>query len=282
MNALLPDRAISGNDRPRVELAPPTQRETAPLVLSEPDRLGDDEFLHPTGWSDASMNRSQQVETPDVSVSLAIVIVESRSLLREALAKTLQSACLRNVVAYAHVAEALRDKDHFLPSVVLLSVAEQSEEAVAHEVALVTAKMPQTPIIVIGRRDDLEAALRTLSAGAKGYLTTNMSLQIVLEAMKFVIAGGTYLPAEWILAARRPVSHETSGGLSSRDRAVLQGIRLGKPNKVIAYELNMCESTVKVHVRQIMKKLRVKNRTEAAIKAAAIFADSGEEPADEE
>jgi DNA-binding NarL/FixJ family response regulator len=274
MNTLLPSRAISGNDRPAVELAPPTQPETAPLVLGELDRLGYDEFLHPRRQSDAGINCGQPAR--------AIAIVESRSLLREALAETLQSACLSNVVAYAHVAEALREKDRFLASVVLLSVAEQSEEAVAHEVALITAKMPQTPIIVIGQRDDLEAALRTLSAGAKGYLTTNMSLQMVLEAMKFVIAGGTYLPAEWVLAAKRPVPHEMSGGLSSRDRAVLQGIRLGKPNKVIAYELNMCESTVKVHVRQIMKKLRVKNRTEAAIKAAAIFADSGEEPADED
>jgi DNA-binding NarL/FixJ family response regulator len=51
-----------------------------------------------------------------------------------------------------------------------------------------------------------------------------------------------------------------------RERKVIQAIRQGKPNKVIAYELNMCESTVKVHVRNIMKKLNARNRTDIAIK----------------
>jgi hypothetical protein len=45
---------------------------------------------------------------------------------------------------------------------------------------------------------------------------------------------------------------------------VVESLRQGKPNKIIAYELNLCESTVKVHVRNIMKKLRAKNRTEVA------------------
>ena len=45
---------------------------------------------------------------------------------------------------------------------------------------------------------------------------------------------------------------------------MVEAIRQGKPNKIIAYELNMCESTVKVHVRAIMKKLKARNRTEVA------------------
>jgi len=53
-------------------------------------------------------------------------------------------------------------------------------------------------------------------------------------------------------------------GLTTRQLAVLEAVRRGKANKIIAYELNMCESTVKVHLRNIMKKLRARNRTEAA------------------
>jgi DNA-binding NarL/FixJ family response regulator len=72
------------------------------------------------------------------------------------------------------------------------------------------------------------------------------------------------------MAANRP--QEVKGaaancglsGLTSRQLAVLESVRRGKANKVIAYELNMCESTVKVHLRNIMKKLRARNRTEAA------------------
>jgi DNA-binding NarL/FixJ family response regulator len=57
---------------------------------------------------------------------------------------------------------------------------------------------------------------------------------------------------------------EGQGFLTCRQLQVVEAIRQGKPNKTIAYELNMCESTVKVHVRAIMKKLKARNRTEVA------------------
>ena len=55
-----------------------------------------------------------------------------------------------------------------------------------------------------------------------------------------------------------------SGAVTARELAVVRAIQHGKSNKVIAYEFGMCESTVKVHVRRVMKKLRAKNRTEVA------------------
>ena len=56
-----------------------------------------------------------------------------------------------------------------------------------------------------------------------------------------------------------------------RQVAVIDALRKGKANKIIAYELNMCESTVKVHVRNIMKKLNAKNRTEVAYLASELM-----------
>ena len=64
-------------------------------------------------------------------------------------------------------------------------------------------------------------------------------------------------------------------GLSSREKDVLEGLVAGKANKIIAYELNMRESTVKVHVRNIMKKLHATNRTEVAYLASRLL--TGEE-----
>jgi DNA-binding CsgD family transcriptional regulator len=57
-----------------------------------------------------------------------------------------------------------------------------------------------------------------------------------------------------------------SGGVTAREAAVVRALQQGKSNKVIAYELNMCESTVKVHVRNLMKKMKARNRTDLAIK----------------
>ena len=62
--------------------------------------------------------------------------------------------------------------------------------------------------------------------------------------------------------------------LTSRQAAVAERLRRGKPNKIVAYELNMCESTVKVHIRNIMKKLQATNRTEAGFKLNAMLAES--------
>ena len=66
-----------------------------------------------------------------------------------------------------------------------------------------------------------------------------------------------------------PSQPSTPGLVTARELAVVRAIQKGKSNKVIAYELNMHESTVKVHVRNIMKKLKAKNRTEMAINALA-------------
>jgi DNA-binding NarL/FixJ family response regulator len=60
-----------------------------------------------------------------------------------------------------------------------------------------------------------------------------------------------------------------TGLVTGRELAVIRAIQKGKSNKVIAYDLNMCESTVKVHVRNVMRKLEAKNRTDVAIKAQA-------------
>ncbi len=59
--------------------------------------------------------------------------------------------------------------------------------------------------------------------------------------------------------------------LSPRQILVAKALRQGTPNKVIAYDLNMCESTVKVHVRHIMKKLKAKNRTQVAFLTNSMF-----------
>jgi DNA-binding NarL/FixJ family response regulator len=79
------------------------------------------------------------------------------------------------------------------------------------------------------------------------------------------LAGGSFVSADQLRAARK--RHEApahSFGLSVRQTQIAEGIRVGKPNKILAYELGMQESTVKVHIRNIMRKMRARNRTEIA------------------
>jgi DNA-binding NarL/FixJ family response regulator len=93
---------------------------------------------------------------------------------------------------------------------------------------------------------------------------------MLVSALGLVVAGGTFVPKEYLLsqgAAERSMMKErlpTHGRLTARERDVLALLKQGKPNKLIAHELNVSESTVKVHVRNTMRKTGTTNRTEVA------------------
>jgi DNA-binding NarL/FixJ family response regulator len=117
---------------------------------------------------------------------------------------------------------------------------------------------------------DAELIMTVMAKGADGFMPADISLEVAAHALRLVLAGGQYFPAETLLAARKSKEEPQSsapgprGMFTRRQVAVIDALRRGKANKIIAYELSMCESTVKVHVRNIMKKLNAKNRTEVA------------------
>ena len=139
------------------------------------------------------------------------------------------------------------------------------------DLALLAAAAPHIPILVIADCDDPERARTILRAGARGFLPMSLSLKVLVAALERIRAGGTYVPLE--LSA--PVSPEAVGKasrspwqeLTRRQRDVLALISEGKSNKLIADALTMSESTVKAHVKQIIKRLHVANRTQAALLA---------------
>ncbi|PKO56387.1 MAG: hypothetical protein CVU28_03115 [Betaproteobacteria bacterium HGW-Betaproteobacteria-21] len=132
-------------------------------------------------------------------------------------------------------------------------------EAVHGETCLTTtAAWPARVVEALGARGIAELLISPATAHGQqfaGYLALH---------------GGIFLPMSSVLRLRDysvpSAEAEGDGGFTSRQRAVAEALRRGKPNKLIAYELAMCESTVKVHVRKIMKKLEARNRTEASYK----------------
>ena len=87
--------------------------------------------------------------------------------------------------------------------------------------------------------------------------------------------GGTFAPAAALLRPQRTgagtVGESLIEGFTQRQSQILDCLQRGMANKLIAYELNMCESTVKVHIRNIMKKLNATNRTQVAYLTRAFF-----------
>ncbi len=132
--------------------------------------------------------------------------------------------------------------------------------------------------MVLSNVEEPDAVLNALGSGAKGYIPTSAPLEVAIEAMRLVKAGGVYVPASILLAVRQPEipvqpteSQPSQLIFTARQRSVVEALRRGKANKIIAHELQMRESTVKVHVRNIMRKLKAKNRTEVAFLASGML-----------
>lgn len=134
---------------------------------------------------------------------------------------------------------------------------------------------PDTPLVVVAETDNPQRARQILSTGARGFLPTSLSLRVLMGAIDLVLAGGVYVPSTLIEGNQsRPSPWQTAPAVSEpwseltrRQRDVLGLISQGKSNKLIADALSMSESTVKAHVKQIIKRLNVANRTQAALVA---------------
>src|SRR5271166_6268173 len=214
------------------------------------------------------------LEAHSVEADGFIAVIESRTFIRECLRRSVQSAFPLPVLTYSTAIEL--EQLHLLtsPKLIIFSWVEDNKEASTNALKVLSELAPRTPVIVLGCNNDAELARTAICHGAKGYIPVSLGFEITIEAVRFVLAGGTYVPMDLLARdgpADAPSEPPTSGLVTARELAVVRAIQRGKSNKVIAYELNMCESTVKVHVRRIMKKLNAKNRTDVAIKSQSVL-----------
>jgi DNA-binding NarL/FixJ family response regulator len=212
---------------------------------------------------------------------LDIVIIDRRPLPRHCLASAVQVTLPDSTVKpYATVAEWLAQASgpRRVSAVLLCSTSRDArDENLARDIALLTGSPSSAPVIVISDNEDPNSILEAFESGVRGYIPTTISFAVAVEAIRLVKAGGAYVPGISLMMMQRDpdtvsvAAEEKADGFTSRQTAVLRALREGKANKIIAYELNMRESTVKVHVRNIMRKLNARNRTEVTFKTMNLF-----------
>jgi DNA-binding NarL/FixJ family response regulator len=218
------------------------------------------------------------------SAALKTIIIDRRALSRECLARALRAATPDvAVLTFASVQEWLQAASRPISAslvVLCTGLRRARDEDLSREISLLTQAGNAPPIALLSDEEDPGQIIAALDKGVRGYVPTSLPLEVAIEALHLVRAGGTYVPASSLLSYRQtlenPPSAPAENGndvFTSRQTAVLKALREGKANKLIAYELNMRESTVKVHVRNIMKKLKARNRTEVAYKTSELFAD---------
>ncbi len=206
----------------------------------------------------------------------ATIVIERRVLFRECLTRCLKLASDQNVISFASVEDWLKVSEGINASLIVLCTGSRARDAdINRDIALLAQINNPLPTILMSDIEDADQIVDALERGARGYIPTSVSMDVAIEAMRLVRAGGVFVPASSLIASRRSAAdgsntaRQTGNGMFTvRQSAVVEALRRGKANKIIAYELNMRESTVKVHVRNIMKKLKAKNRTEVAFMAS--------------
>lgn len=205
-----------------------------------------------------------------------LLIIDGRALDRECLARALTSNGIgTDVCAVGSLEQWRQARDRHPPvNAILLNMGgrKMTDPASLNELTQLTAEFKSAPVVILSDCDDLPQIFKALEYGARGYIPTSVGIDICIVALKLAIAGGIFVPASSVLAIRHMIETgpdeepPLSDMFTLRQAEVVQALRKGKANKIIAYELNLRESTVKVHIRNIMKKLKATNRTEVAYK----------------
>ncbi|WP_363347185.1 response regulator transcription factor [Methylocystis echinoides] len=208
----------------------------------------------------------------------SVVIIEARSLIRECLALSLQKKLALPVLAYPDMGSWSRDPTGSSACIIILSGRETEIDARRSEIVHESSgEQKPVPVIVLSDDFSLDHMSDVIRNGAKGYIPSNTPLEVAAQAIRLVLSGGVFVPAQaakemWKTARTDSTANDPKVDFTARENDVVKALLKGKSNKVIAYELGMSASSVKVHIRNVMRKLQVRNRTEAVVKIAELVA----------
>ena len=225
---------------------------------------------------DAGSDRALDMAADDLQM---LIYLDPRALTRDCVGRWLQSrlsgfsVCLLPDPEQIRAAPIVSDQ---VRAVVINAGAERmSSPTVARLLSRTQELLPTVPVAVMSDYEDPESIQEAFELGVRGYIPTSLASMVAVGALRLVCLGGTFAPAAALLSQgdhrQGAAGQPPIDGFTRRQSQILDCLRRGMANKLIAYELNMCESTVKVHVRNIMKKLKATNRTQVAYMTRGLF-----------
>jgi DNA-binding NarL/FixJ family response regulator len=199
-----------------------------------------------------------------VSERVRVLVVEDHAVVRQGLIALLSSAPEIEVVGSAKDGEeAVSRYESLIPDVTLIDLQMPGMGGV-EAIQRIRRTSPAARFIVLTTFDGDEDIYRAMQAGAKAYLLKGVDLAELVDSIRAVSAGRGRFPSE---IAQKLAERVGSEELTSREVEVLERIVAGRANKEIASDLHISEATVKSHVNSLLAKLRVADRTHAAIVA---------------
>jgi NarL family two-component system response regulator LiaR len=205
-----------------------------------------------------------------VAELISVLVADDHPVVRQGLRTFLDTQDDLEVVGEASDgAEAVELVQRLLPDVVLMDLVMPGLDGVA-ATRRIREVSPSTKVIVLTSFDDDEKVFPSVKAGAAGYLLKDVRPQELAEAVRRVRAGEALLAPSVAAKLMQEVAggeRLPSAGLTDRELEVLRLIARGLSNKLIARDLGVSEKTVKTHVSNVLAKLHLADRTQAALYA---------------
>lgn len=196
--------------------------------------------------------------------TIRILVVDDHHIVRQGLVALLRTVPEFEVVAEAGDGnEAVELHRKLRPDITIMDLRLPRMSGVDAIVAI-RADAPQARFIVLTTFDGDEDIYRALQAGAKGYLLKGMKADELTDAIRTVHAGKTRIPS---VVAERLAERVSGAELTTREHEVLRLIVRGLSNREIGNQLHISEATVKTHINNLLSKLGVSDRTQAATTA---------------
>lgn len=205
--------------------------------------------------------------------SINVALLGRNSIVREGLRRILTEENF-------HVTQSVDHLSHLRPvqdendQQLLIIVDSGASDDEAEDICTLHQNFPDARLVLLTDSFDFDAMVRAFRVGVHGYIVKEISCAPLIGSLQLVAMGEKVMPSR--LADALP-AHGTSfengessktldgASLSEREMEILRSLIMGCPNKVISRRLTISEATVKVHVKAILRKLRVQNRTQAAI-----------------
>jgi two-component system NarL family response regulator len=196
--------------------------------------------------------------------SIRIIVVDDQAVVRQGFVSLINTVPGMTVIAEGiNGQQAVELYRKHRPDVVLMDLRMPVMGGV-EAITAIRREFPSARVIVLTTYDGDEDIYRSLQAGAQGYLLKDMFFDELEDAIRTVHAGGRRIPG---VVAERLAGRVGGSELTGRELEVLEQIVRGRSNKEIAAALSISEATVKSHVNNILSKLGVDDRTQAATTA---------------
>jgi two-component system, NarL family, nitrate/nitrite response regulator NarL len=214
-----------------------------------------------------------------MSEPIRVLLVDDHALFRSGIRSLLQRNPEFEVVGEAGDGmEGVKRAGQLRPDVVLLDL--HMPGLSGRETArMITKEVPESHVLMLTVSEDADDLLETLRAGASGYLLKNIAADTLIAAIRTAAHGESVVSPEMMAKLLKSVGADPGRGtltdakiahrdkLTPREREILAFIARGQSNKEIARELAVAESTVKIHVQNMLRKLNLSSRVQAAVYA---------------